>query len=714
MPQVSVRTPYPIFTDVDGSPLKNGFIYVGQVGLDPETNPVNLYWDDALTIPAAQPVRTMNGYPSRNGSPGRLHVEATDYSITTKSKNGSLVNTSLNSSSSDTLDSGDVEFLQDGTGAIYRTVEDRLRERISVKEFDAKGDGATDDTAAIQAALTAAASRSVGVFFPPGVYSISSTLSLSSASGVTMHGSNATIKQTGGRLTNTLHILDSSDVTVRDLKFQGTNDPLLEGDSGFAGQGIYVTNSDTIRILNNEIFEQSGSGVLCWATNNVWIDKNNVHDNLYLWDIAFGYASPPDNTPLENVWITDNKCHSPNGAWGVHVQGYGRNVNITGNHTKGHNDYGILVYRRDDFASRQWSDVVVSNNLVEDVTDSQFSGYFAGMGIYLQTITNITVTGNIVRNVLQGRTDADSPNRILPPGAISLNGTSEVTCTGNSIEDSGIDGIDAVNVSDGTKGNTISGNSISNCYQSGIYVSATSKLTVANNTLDGTADDNGAGISVSDHPTTTEDIIINNNVVTQGFFNGITVSQGTGDGCNRVTITDNIIRDVPSHYISCTNSGQIVISGNSLHQTAIAHTAGSYAILCSSVDDVLVEGNFIKGGASEFARGLAVVNSASPLVMSNLIQGISDIFYALYMAGNTDQHLYGNVNPRQGLPMFGPHGVGNDPSNDTQYLITYGTSIPTTGSQGSIHWNLAPVAGGTVGWVCVAPNTWKPFGNIDP
>ena len=48
---------------------------------------------------------------------------------------------------------------------------------------------------------------------------------------------------------------------------------------------------------------------------------------------------------------------------------------------------------------------------------------------------------------------------------------------------------------------------------------------------------------------------------------------------------------------------------------------------------------------------------------------------------------------------------------------TYGSSPPSSGShaQGEIVWNTAPVAGGTVGWVCVAggtPGTWKTFGTI--
>lgn len=91
----SIQPPYPAFAGADGQPLDNGYIWIGTANLSPQTNQILVYWDSALTIPAAQPIRTLNGYPGYQGTPSRFYA-ASDYSIQVLDSKGSVVYTSLN------------------------------------------------------------------------------------------------------------------------------------------------------------------------------------------------------------------------------------------------------------------------------------------------------------------------------------------------------------------------------------------------------------------------------------------------------------------------------------------------------------------------------------------------------------------------------------------------------------------------------------------
>ena len=116
MSAISINPPYPAFADVDGQPLENGYIWIGVANLPPQTNPINVYWDAALTQLAAQPIRTLDGYPSNSGTPARFYVDS-DYSIQVLDSKGSVVYTSLN----DNL-SGDGFVASNATGDGVQTI----------------------------------------------------------------------------------------------------------------------------------------------------------------------------------------------------------------------------------------------------------------------------------------------------------------------------------------------------------------------------------------------------------------------------------------------------------------------------------------------------------------------------------------------------------------------------------------------------------------
>lgn len=67
------------------------------------------------------------------------------------------------------------------TGAVARTTKVKLDDIISLKDFGAKGDNVTDDTAAIQAAFNALADYKIGrLYIPEGTYKITSAITLKS------------------------------------------------------------------------------------------------------------------------------------------------------------------------------------------------------------------------------------------------------------------------------------------------------------------------------------------------------------------------------------------------------------------------------------------------------------------------------------------------------------------------------------------------------
>lgn len=96
----------------------------------------------------------------------------------------------------DSQEADEIRYTPAGTGAVATTVQAKLRESVSVKDFGAAGGGVTDDTAAIQAALAAvntAGGKGATVYFPTGVYTISSTIIVPDRIKLVGEGSRSTI-----------------------------------------------------------------------------------------------------------------------------------------------------------------------------------------------------------------------------------------------------------------------------------------------------------------------------------------------------------------------------------------------------------------------------------------------------------------------------------------------------------------------------------------
>lgn len=184
-----VETPFKTYTDLCGKPLDNGFVYFGEPDQNPVTSPIEVYWDADGTIPAAQPLRTVNGYIMRAGTPANVFANVAyselvqdakkrqvfysrtsdEFSIATAIANFFTSTSAFFSGLAASGGAALVGFVQTGAGAIKLTLETMLRGTIDPRQFGAVLDGVTDDTAAMQRAINCRGfDRSVAIRLPSG------------------------------------------------------------------------------------------------------------------------------------------------------------------------------------------------------------------------------------------------------------------------------------------------------------------------------------------------------------------------------------------------------------------------------------------------------------------------------------------------------------------------------------------------------------------
>lgn len=183
-------------------------------------------------------------------------------------------------------------FIQAGTGAVQRTVESKLQDVVSVKDFGAVGDGVADDTAAIQAALDYAASQSSGglagktvnIFFPAGQY-LTGSLTVNTKASLQGSGIESTFVRLKAGVTTPLISIPAVDVVgtsvddtnhtvIRDMTLLGNRvdnvttsgaDGISCPDAGFA---IGTQYGSSVILDNLEIANFSGNGITIGVNRN--------------------------------------------------------------------------------------------------------------------------------------------------------------------------------------------------------------------------------------------------------------------------------------------------------------------------------------------------------------------------------------------------------------------------------------------------------------
>ena len=179
-----------------------------------------------------------------------------------------------------------IGWIQEGTGAVLRTIQDKLRERISVKDFGAIGDGATDNTAAFTAAAAYINSTTKGVnlYIPAGEYRFSAGVTFDNTKSYTIYGDgDASILRMNvgtGVPIFTIGAATSQPTrqVIKDLFFQGP----VSGSSN----GIRLWNANTARV-EGCVFQNQITGVQADASYAVEL-ISNVFDVCY----TYGFISP--------------------------------------------------------------------------------------------------------------------------------------------------------------------------------------------------------------------------------------------------------------------------------------------------------------------------------------------------------------------------------------------------------------------------------------
>ena len=301
MTALSIQPAYPIFTDTAGQPLDNGYIWIGAANLAPQTNPISIYWDAALTQTAAQPLRTSGGYIVNSGTPAVIYADS-DYSILVQNAKGSAVYSSLAATDRFSgvvvkIDASDVDYTPPGTGAVTTTVQAYLQQVVNVTDFGADSTGVLDATSAITAAITYAKTlTSPQLIINAGTYTTSSVLTfdLPEFSTITFIGSIVSSVSNDPAIR-----IGSTTANIAGITATGIKVERLSLDTAGASSGVQLRNLTSSYI---DIRRCSGfrDGIFCYGDQaNGGFSYNEIHigfahdnkRNIYLNAGGVGYCN---------------------------------------------------------------------------------------------------------------------------------------------------------------------------------------------------------------------------------------------------------------------------------------------------------------------------------------------------------------------------------------------------------------------------------------
>jgi hypothetical protein len=306
---------------------------------------------------------------------------------------GSLVQFSTASPvATNATSSNNVSYTPAGTGAVATNVQTKLRESVSVKDFGAVGDGSTDDTAAIVAALAASNS----VYFPAGTYLTTGNLNIKAkyifgagavASTIKLSGTNtnASIFINGGNISTSWGT--GGGFTMKDLTLRGNWDGATTNSSTdistIGGLVKWWAGAD-IKIYDCDLTNCYGFGFFCYKMgysdiHDCHIDlcaKNGVHVEAPSGDSAITSSS------INQTNVNSCRGTGDTGGKGIYIKnGFFFNVNGC---TIEDVDIGIYIDGNDNRST------TIFESHIESTTTAGIK--YAGSGLDLMLFQNVVAT----------------------------------------------------------------------------------------------------------------------------------------------------------------------------------------------------------------------------------------------------------------------------------------------------------------------------------
>src|SRR5512133_828439 len=335
--------------------------------------------------------------------------------------------------------------------------------------YGAKGDGVTDDTAAIQTAVNAVAGTGGTVSVPDGTYMINALTSVLLKSNMTFSMSSGAVLKAITNSSSNYSILFANGVNHVNIiggTIQGERSTHT-GTGGEWGFGVRITGSQQIvveKVLAKDCWgdgfyvSASASITLC----NVTADHNRRQgltitsvDGMVVRNSTF--KNTQGTLPEDGIDIEPNAGETVN------------NVLITGCTFTSNSGFGVEIGVPISYTGQAWiKGVVVDGNTV------------TGSGVNtLSTSPRAGIEASDIPSAGNKITNNYCANNGL--GILLRNGSNGMTISGNTVTQNTTDGIQVYS----TDGNTITGNTATNNLGRGIYSTSNTNISISNNTVSG-------------------------------------------------------------------------------------------------------------------------------------------------------------------------------------------------------------------------------------